>query len=73
MVITINAILGTVQTVKAEKSLDSLKQMSAPTAKVLRGGIIVEIPGREVTVGDEVRIEAETVFPLTDGFSKMPV
>ena len=53
VVITINAILGTVQTVKAEKSLDSLKQMSAPTAKVLRGGIIVEIPGREVTVGDE--------------------
>ena len=63
VVITINAILGTVQTVKAEKSLDSLKQMSAPTAKVLRGGIIVEIPGREVTVGDEVRIEAGDCIP----------
>ena len=37
-VITMNAILGTVQTVKAAASLDSLKQMSAPTAKVLRDG-----------------------------------
>ena len=35
-VITMNAVLGTVQTVKASASLDSLKQMSAPTAKVLR-------------------------------------
>ena len=62
-VITMNAILGTVQTVKAAASLDSLKQMSAPTDKVLRGGIIVEIPGREVTVGDEVRIEAGDCIP----------
>ena len=40
-VITMNASLGTVQTVKAAASLDSLKQMSAPTAKVLRDGQIV--------------------------------
>ncbi len=63
VVITINAILGTVQTVKAEKSLDSLKQMSAPTAKVLRDGVVVEIPGREVTVGDEVHLEAGDCIP----------
>ena len=37
-VITMNAILGTFQTVKATASLDSLKKMSAPTAKVLRDG-----------------------------------
>ena len=58
VVITINAILGTVQTIKAENSLDSLKQMSAPTAKVLRDGVVVEIPSREITIGDEVYIEA---------------
>ena len=52
IVITINAILGTVQTVKAEHSLNSLKALSAPVAKVLRDGQIVEIPSREVTVGD---------------------
>ena len=38
VVITMNAILGTVQTVKAEKSLDNLKSLSAPHAKVLRDG-----------------------------------
>ena len=57
-VITMNAILGTVQTVKAEASLDSLKQMSAPTAKVLRDGKILQIPGREVVPGDVVVLEA---------------
>ena len=57
-VITMNAILGTVQTVKAEASLDSLKQMSAPTAKVLRDGQILQIPGREVVPGDIVLLEA---------------
>ena len=57
-VITMNAILGTVQTVKAAASLDSLKQMSAPTAKVLRDGKVIQIPGREVTVGDVVVLEA---------------
>ena len=53
-----NAILGTVQTVKATASLDSLKQMSAPTAKVVRDGQVVQLPGREVTVGDVVVLEA---------------
>lgn len=57
-VITMNAVLGTVQTVKAAASLDSLKQMSAPTAKVLRDGKIVQIPGREVVPGDIVVLEA---------------
>ena len=57
-VITMNAVLGTVQTVKASASLDSLKQMSAPTAKVLRDGQIVQIPGREVVPGDVVILEA---------------
>ena len=63
VVITINAILGTVQTVKAEHSLNSLKELSAPVAKVLRGGQIVEIPSREVTVGDEVHLEAGDYIP----------
>ena len=57
-VITMNAILGTVQTVKAAASLDSLKQMSAPTAKVYRDGHLTQIPGRDVTVGDVVVLEA---------------
>ena len=58
VVITINAILGTVQHIKAEQSLDSLKEMSAPTAKVIRDGEIKVVEGKNVTVGDIVVIEA---------------
>lgn len=58
VVITINAILGTVQHIKAEQSLDSLKEMSAPTAKVIRDGEIKVVEGKDVTVGDIVIIEA---------------
>ena len=58
VVITINAILGTVQHIKAEQSLDSLKEMSAPNAKVIRDGEIKVVEGKDVTVGDIVVIEA---------------
>lgn len=58
IVITINAILGTVQHQKAEKSLNSLKQLSAPNAKVIRNGDTVILPSREVTEGDVVLLEA---------------
>ena len=56
VVITMNAILGTVQTIKAENSLESLKQLAAPEAKVVRNGAVVRIPGREITVGDVVHL-----------------
>ena len=58
VVITMNAILGTVQTVKAEKSLTNLKKLSAPTAKALRNGEKVIIPSEEIAVGDILLIEA---------------
>ncbi len=63
VVITMNAVLGTVQTVKAEQSLKGLKQLSAPAAKVVRDGSLKQIPSREVTVGDEVVIEAGDCIP----------
>ncbi len=63
VVITINAILGTAQTIKAEQSLRSLKAMSAPEAKVLRNGTVAKIPSREVTVGDQVFLEAGDCAP----------
>ena len=62
-VITMNAILGTVQTVKAEKSLSNLKKLSSPTAKVLRDGQTVVLPAEEVTVGDLVLLEAGDQIP----------
>ena len=63
IVITMNAILGTVQTVKAEQSLASLKKLSGPEAKVLRGGNVVQIPSSEVTVGDIVMLDAGDYIP----------
>ena len=57
-VLILNAILGTVQYVKAEKSLDALKSMSAPVAKVLRNGVREEIAGPNVVPGDIVFLEA---------------
>ena len=63
IVITINAILGTVQTVKAEQSLQSLKKLSGPEAKVLRDGSAVQIPARELVIGDVILLEAGDMIP----------
>ena len=57
-VLIMNAILGTVQYFKAEKSLESLKAMSAPSAKVLRDGQRLEIPSNQVVPGDIIELEA---------------
>ena len=57
-VLILNAVLGTVQYVKAEKSLESLKAMSAPTAKVLRSGVRTEVSSPELVPGDIVLLEA---------------
>ena len=57
-VIIMNAILGTAQHVKAEKSLDSLKSLSSPSAKVIRDGQKLEIDSKKVVAGDIIVLEA---------------
>ena len=57
-VIILNAILGTVQHVKAEKSLESLKSLSSPSAKVIRDGTKIEIDSKKVVEGDIIVLEA---------------
>lgn len=57
-VIIMNAILGTVQHKKAQKSLESLKSLASPNAKVIRDGKKTEIPSEEVVPGDIVILEA---------------
>ena len=57
-VLILNAVLGTVQYFKAEKSLESLKAMSSPTAKILRDGKKTESPSPQVVPGDIVLLEA---------------
>ncbi|TKI67679.1 cation-translocating P-type ATPase [Lysinibacillus mangiferihumi] len=58
IVIILNAVLGTVQHVKAEKSLGNLKALSSPIAKVMRNNQIIEIPSEDIVVGDLLYLEA---------------
>lgn len=57
-VLILNAILGTVQHIKAEKSLESLKSLSSPSAKVLRDGKKIEIDSKDIVPGDIMLLEA---------------
>lgn len=63
VVIIINAILGTVQHLKAEESISSLKSLSAPKSKVLRDGEKVEILSKYLVPGDIIFIEAGDLVP----------
>ena len=63
VVVMINAILGVVQESKAEKSLDALKKMSAPTAKVIRDGQVIKIPSKDLVIGDIIVVEAGDYVP----------
>lgn len=60
-VLILNAILGTVQHFKAQKSLDSLKAMAAPNARVIRDGQKMEVPAAELVPGDILLLEAGDV------------
>lgn len=66
IVVMLNAILGVYQENNAEKSLETLKKMSAPNAKVIRNGERISIPSSEIVVGDIVSLEAGDYVP-SDG------
>ncbi|GGM26085.1 calcium-transporting ATPase [Paraliobacillus quinghaiensis] len=63
IVLIMNAIISVVQTKKAESSLDALRDMSAPEAKVLRNGTKQTIPAKELAQGDIVYLEAGDFVP----------
>ena len=63
VVIIINAILGTVQHIKAEESISSLKSLSSPKTKVLRDGEKVELSSEEIVPGDLIYVEAGDLIP----------
>ncbi|MDG4972792.1 cation-translocating P-type ATPase [Lactococcus lactis] len=63
IVLMINSVVAVVQTKRAESSLNALRQMSAPSAKVLRNGEKTSIPARELVVGDIVSLEAGDFIP----------
>ena len=62
-VCVLNAIIGTVQENKAEKSLEALKKMSSPTCVVRRDGKLLELKAEELVVGDIVILEEGRTIP----------
>ncbi len=63
LVLILNSLIGTVQTIKAQKSLDSLKKLSSPKCKVIRGNTILEIDSKDLVIGDIILIEAGDIVP----------
>lgn len=63
LVLMLNAVLGTVQHCKAQKSLESLKKLSSPHTKIQRDGQIRELPSGQVVPGDVVLLEAGDLVP----------
>ncbi|MDX1963864.1 MAG: cation-translocating P-type ATPase [Pirellulales bacterium] len=62
-IVVLNAALGIFQQRKAERALAALRQLSAPTAKVLRDGILQKLPAAEIVPGDLIELEAGDQVP----------
>lgn len=62
-IIILNAVLGVIQEAKAEKSLEALKKMTAPNASVIRDGIPLTIPSRDLVPGDLIILETGHFIP----------
>ena len=63
LIVILNAVMGVYQEGKAEKALDALKNMSAPHARVIRGGVETIIDAAQLVPGDIVRLEAGDFVP----------
>lgn len=63
IIVVVNAIMGFVQEYRTEKSLEALKELAAPTCKVIRDGILKVINSIEVTLGDLIILEAGDRIP----------
>ncbi len=62
-IVLVNAVLGFIQEYKAERSLEALREMTAPTARVLRNGVRIELSAEELVPGDIVLLEAGDRVP----------
>jgi Ca2+-transporting ATPase len=62
-IVFLNGVIGFVQEERAERALAALRSLSAPTAKVIRGGQLVVVPARDLVPGDVIQIEAGDRIP----------
>jgi P-type Ca2+ transporter type 2C len=63
VIVVLNGVIGFIQEYRAERAMEALKAMAAPTATVIRNGAITAIPAAEVAVGDVVGLEAGGIVP----------
>lgn len=63
VIVLLNAILGFVQEYRTEKTLEALRSMTAPAAKVWRDGALTELPAEELVPGDVIAVEAGDCVP----------
>jgi Ca2+-transporting ATPase len=63
VIVILNAVIGFIQEYRAERAMEALKAMAAPTATVMRGGAIVVIPASEVVTGGILLLEAGGIVP----------
>lgn len=63
VIVLINAAIGFTQEAKAEAAIEALKKMSAPSARALRDGVVVQIPAAEICLGDVLILEAGDYVP----------
>ena len=68
IIVVANAIMGFIQEYKTEKSLEALKELAAPTCKVIRDGVLKVINSIEITIGDLVILEAGDRIPADGTF-----
>ncbi|MBI5274209.1 MAG: cation-translocating P-type ATPase [Chlamydiales bacterium] len=63
IIVILNAIIGFVQEINAERSLAALKKLATPTCKVIRNGILQTVLSREIVPGDLILLEAGDLVP----------
>ena len=75
-VVVLNVVVGFFQEFSAEKTMDSLRSLSSPTASVIRNGAVVTIRSAEITPGDIVEIKTGDTIPadlrLVEAMSTLP-